>query len=286
MGRLRDTFRTLDWEGIGVELANFRGGYNYIIIIKYKNMGIEQGGEVPEQTKDEVAESYQKKELITDLEDNGELGSKIETKEAILKESVNFVFKQNSELLSVGTQEQYIEYIGTIFPASIFKEIAYHGSDADFKDEGFKPIKPNFNTRNSISGVYSFTDNKEFAQKYGKNIYAVVLDVHNPTEESSPGSNLEDMDEPIDKALIKIGKIQANNLEVAVGIGDEKLNNIDGVINHISGKDYFNKHPKTGREYGLPRQTIITVFHENQTHILGSKADIQKFKEFISNHQN
>lgn len=250
-------------------------------------MGIEQGGSFSEEPKDEAAKNYQEKEPIADLENNVELKLEIEkneTKETALKENVNFVFKQNPELLSIGMQEQYIEYIKTIFPTSVFKEIAYHGSDADFKNEGFKPMKPNFNARNSISGVYSFTDNKEFAQKYGKNIYAVVLDVRNPVEESSPGDSLSDMDSPIDDALLEIGKIQAipDNFtaEGEEGRDDEKFNNIDGVINHILGINYFIKHPATGREYGLPRQTIINVLHENQIHILGSKADIQKFKEF------
>jgi predicted metal-dependent phosphoesterase TrpH len=38
----------------------------------------------------------------------------------------------------------------------------------------------------------------------------------------------------------------------------------------------------SGKEFGIPNQKIITVFNKDQIHILGSKIDIEKFKEFVS----
>lgn len=196
-----------------------------------------------------------------------------------VKEGVDFVFEQHPELTSIGTKEQYAQYIETIFPDSKFKEVVYHNSEAEFKDEGFKPMKPNFDTLNSIEDVYNFSSNRKFTQRYGSNTYAVVLDIHNPIEDTSSGEYADDMDRPLSEALFKIGKqIEANPLAPKY---DENLKNTDAVINRISGEDYMEKHPRTGKEWGIPPQAIVSVFHENQIHILGSSSDVQRFREFV-----
>ena len=129
-----------------------------------------------------------------------------EAEKVPMKEGVDFVFDQHPELISIGTKEQYTQYIETIFPDSKFKEVVYHNSDAEFKNEGFKPMKPNFDTLNSIEGVYNFSSNRIFTQRYGANTYAVVLDIHNPIEDTSSGEYVDDMDRPLSEALFKIGK--------------------------------------------------------------------------------
>lgn len=196
-----------------------------------------------------------------------------------VKEGVDFVFDQNPELASIGTKEQYTYYIETIFPDSKFREIVYHNSDAEFKNEGFKPMKPNFDTLNSIEGVYNFSSNRAFAQQYGINTYAVVLDIHNPIEDVSSGEYFDDMDKPLSEALFKIGKQTKKN--PLAPEHDEKLKNTDAVINRILGEGYMEKHPRTGKEWGMPPQTVVSVFHDNQIHILGSLSDVQGFREFI-----
>ncbi len=198
---------------------------------------------------------------------------------ASVKEGVDFIFEQYPELTSIGTKEQYAQYIESIFPESKFKEVVYHNSDAEFKNEGFKPMKPNFDTLNSIVGVYNFSSNRDFIQRYGKNSYAVVLNVQNPIEDFTSGEYTDDMDRPLSEAMFKIGKQKAENpLSPEY---DENLKNTDAVINRISGKDYIAKHPRTGKEWGMAPQNIVSVFHENQVHILGSASDIQKFQEFV-----
>ena len=202
-----------------------------------------------------------------------------EAEKVPMKEGVDFVFDQHPELISIGTKEQYTQYIETIFPDSKFKEVVYHNSDAEFKNEGFKPMKPNFDTLNSIEGVYNFSSNRIFTQRYGANTYAVVLDIHNPIEDTSSGEYVDDMDRPLSEALFKIGKqTKANPLAPQY---DDNLKNTDAVINRISGEYYMEKHPRTGREWGIPPQAIVSVFHENQIHILGSSSDMSKFREFV-----
>lgn len=196
-----------------------------------------------------------------------------------VKEGVDFVFDQHPELASIGTKEQYAKYIGTIFPDSKFKEIVYHNSDAEFKNDRFKPMKPNFETLNSIEGVYNFSSNRMFIRRYGANTYAVVLDIHNPIEDSSSGEYSDDMDRPLSEALFRIGKQKDQNL-VAPQY-DESLRNSDAVVNRISGDGYVEKHPRTGEEWGIPKQVVVSVFNHYQIHILGSSSDMQRFKEFV-----
>ena len=49
-----------------------------------------------------------------------------------VKEGVDFVFEQSPELSSIGTKEQYSQYLDQIFPNSVVKDIVYHGSPVKF----------------------------------------------------------------------------------------------------------------------------------------------------------
>ena len=59
-----------------------------------------------------------------------------------VKEGVDFVFEKSPELSKVGTQEQYSNYLNTIFPNSQVKDIVYHGTNKIAREnilkEGFK----------------------------------------------------------------------------------------------------------------------------------------------------
>jgi hypothetical protein len=214
-------------------------------------------------------------EAINQNEQRGENGPE----RIVIKEAVDFVFREHPELAEVGTREQYMSYIDGIFPESVFKEVVYHNSNAQFKNEGFKPKKPNFDTLNSIEGVYNFSSNRRFTERYGIHTYAVILDVRHPIEDRSTGEYVDDIDRPLSEALFKIGKQTENPIAPRY---DESLKDTDAVINRISGDDYIEKHPRTGQEWGIPPQTVVSVFHEAQIHILGSQTDVQKFQEFVA----
>ena len=51
-----------------------------------------------------------------------------------VKEGVSEVFKSNPELAAIGTQEQYSQYLNSIFPDSQVKDIVYHGTNKDFPE--------------------------------------------------------------------------------------------------------------------------------------------------------
>jgi hypothetical protein len=78
------------------------------------------------------------------------------------------LFKDNSELVSIGTPEQYAEYLNTIFPNSKVKDIVYRGDR--FKYDAPKDLK---------IGIY-FTLNKRYAQQYSGNITLALIDTNEP----------------------------------------------------------------------------------------------------------
>lgn len=196
-------------------------------------------------------------------------------------ENIKEVFKLNRELEKIGTFKDYEKYLESIFPESKVKDIVWHNSDAEFKDEGFKPMKPNFDTLNSIEGVYNFSTNKEFVKRFGKNHYPAKLDIHLPLVDHNSGEYVDDMDRPLSEALFKIGKQKTPN--ALAPKYEESLKDTDGFVNYISGEEYIEKHPVSGREFGMPKQTLISVFNSSQIHILGSKLDIENFKNWMEN---
>lgn len=97
----------------------------------------------------------------------------------ILK-GVDFVFEQNPNLSSIGTPEQYSEYLETIFPDSKVKNIVWHGSRYTF--DTFKKTNVNFLGLKLNRGTY-FSNSLEHAKFFtvGKGkIYAAKIDLKSP----------------------------------------------------------------------------------------------------------
>jgi hypothetical protein len=70
---------------------------------------------------------------------------------AAIKPGVEELFNENPELATIGTQEQYSQYLDTIFPDSQVMDIVYHGTDVNIEkfDKSF---------RGKNTGEESFTD--------------------------------------------------------------------------------------------------------------------------------
>ena len=172
----------------------------------------------------------------------------------IIKEGVKEVFKENSELASIGTQEQYSQYLDTIFPDSKVKDIVYHGTDAKF-DKFDKSFIGSKGGSQFGSGFY-FSNTVEYVNK-----------------------------------ILKSAKVNHNNVISAV------LN-----IKNPSKYDFFDigdfeefsarlEHEKTAIRKERKEDGLISVADENteyvveeseQIHILGSKKDVEGFKEFVT----
>jgi hypothetical protein len=86
-----------------------------------------------------------------------------------VKEGVSEVFESNPELSSIGTAQQYSQYLDTIFPDSKVKDITYHGSHTRF--DKFDKSLSGSKTRANINGKgFFFSNSKAIAQGYTQSL--------------------------------------------------------------------------------------------------------------------
>lgn len=178
-----------------------------------------------------------------------------------IKEGVDFVFEQYPEIEKIGSKEQYSKYLESIFPESKVKNIVYHGGTLTESDRGKDSFTGELGGKH---GLY-FTGSKSRAKTYIKadrtkkdyiersSLHAVMLNIQNP----------------LDKKIWNKWKFGLDR------IGDQELkiikeHNTDGLIE----KDFLSRFTQYNTQY--------VALAMDQTHVLGSSQDIEKFKEFIS----
>jgi hypothetical protein len=167
-------------------------------------------------------------------------------KEGVIKPGVEEVFNENAELASIGTSEQYSQYLDTIFPDSQIKDIVYHGTGESKKIE-------NFNTRD---GRIYFSDNLTASQYANWDEFNRAQDdpFSNPKAQVVPA--IINLENPVTLDDVEFKETETNKEG-------------DGIIG-LNIKD-----PLGGIE------TQYVVRDANQVHVLGSKKDIEDFKNFI-----
>jgi hypothetical protein len=214
-----------------------------------------------------------------------------------IKPGVDGVFFSNPELTSIGTLEQYSQYLDTIFPDSKVKDIVYHGTSSP-KIENFKA--PNnirgywfgnfetalryskFRTQDRIDTETSskMDENEEIAsseeykeslkERFKESIYPIILNIINP------------------KTILE----ETHWKDIGQIVAEEHINTYENP-NWIPSKNkkYIKKHDAViaknvdeKETFGINEEQII-VFEPEQIHILGSKQDIEGFKEFVDNQE-
>jgi hypothetical protein len=183
----------------------------------------------------------------------------------------------------------YSQYLDTIFPDSKVKDIVYHGSpkisknnvyerlnlfqeyqDGNITEEEYEnaikkfpenPLIEQFDKSKigsqSNSGLekgFYFTSNKKVATFSSNRIYNIILDIQSP-------KTLDYKKDNIDLAHVKS----------ALQIHDHSL--FDGLILENIIDSFDKDEAKLGNTY--------VVFEPEQIHILGSKQDIEGFKQFV-----
>ena len=178
-----------------------------------------------------------------------------------IKPEVSELFESNPDLASIGTQEQYSQYLDSIFPDSKVKDIVYHGSI--YKN------KQRFKKSTRVSGYYFATTPQEALQHAQRqltkpedaNLYRILLNIKNPRI-LSKAIDYEDLD-----------------TEVSFTIGDELF--YDGADGIIAEKvEEYNTTYKTPESTWIEKQII--AFEPEQIHILGNQEDIEGFKKFVN----
>lgn len=196
----------------------------------------------------------------------------------IIKPGVKELFNENPEFSKIGTQQQYSAYLDTIFPDSKVKDIVYHGSPNKEIQSFLSPEKEGYQkqetTTTGVAGIY-FSNKKEVADLYqdfkkegikGKT-YPAVINAKRPlvvgdkatdgfTEGTFGASALWNIQKGVLQGLRKAG------------------------IDAIKTGEYASKTSAIGEN------TEIAVFEPEQIHILGSKQDIEGFKNWVGKNQS
>ena len=172
-----------------------------------------------------------------------------------VKEGVSELFESNPTLAQIGTPQQYSQYLDTIFPDSKVKNINYHGTEYQNKIEKFNSALSGSQTREDLKTPgFWFTYNKNFAEDFGDNVISVVLNIKNTFEARA---KLEDTG-----FTIFPDQVQSVNKAIKEGYDSAFVDVLEDL--------------ESGRG-----NTELVVFEPEQIHILGSKQDIEGFKEFV-----
>ena len=151
------------------------------------------------------------------------------------------IFRSNPELGEVGTMEQYSQYLDTIFPDSKVKDIVYHSSPN--KIEKFRDR--HFGTYFSYSPIVGV---------YGGFIHAALLNIKNPL-------------------------ILPDNKEEWANY-DKEYRNYSNYTTDAEGYHLYKYDGSVEASSVTDDGKQVRARNSEQIHILGSKDDIEGFKNF------
>jgi len=187
-------------------------------------------------------------------------------------DAVKDIFNGIPELQSIGSLEQYSEYLKTIFPNSKVKDIVYHGTDQDF--EKFSRDSTFYKNPKNLNRAFYFTISKDFWKR--KNRKSVLLNIVNIADRDFFEDNKE-FKELFDDIVKSEGSLH--------GIKEYSkfLSEVDRkspypfenprVASYMRDNNMSYETPEGGKTYA--------VFEPEQIHILGSKQDIEDFKKYV-----
>ena len=167
-----------------------------------------------------------------------------------IKDGVKEVFKNFPELSEIGTPEQYSKYLDTIFPDSKVKEIVYRGG----------------NIPSEKQPIYFSTDKNYSEEVTEKEAKFYLLNITNPLNTNKRIFDIE--------GSKKIRK-KYNLPKLDTFFRDFKEEDLIDPITVI------NNDSLIGIDAGQKIGNTIVVFEPEQIHILGSKQDIEGFKNFV-----
>jgi hypothetical protein len=165
------------------------------------------------------------------------------------KPGVSELFDSIPELESIGTEEQYSQYIDSIFPDSQVKDILKHTTSASVNK--FKK-----GTGRLGEGVYLAAPDYKMYDKAGPNVYRAVVNIFNVKRYDTGQFNIAATNQfPTQDEYSKESQRKLQEQDKAQGV------------------NAYISTAKTGTEYN--------IFEPEQIHILGTKQDIEGFKKFI-----
>jgi len=218
-----------------------------------------------------------------------------------IKAGVEELFESNPELAKIGTLEQYSQYLDTIFPDSKIKDIVYHGTSQEyriFNGKIYELVEENL-PNNTIKNIET-GETQEFSQAEWENLPITIGKTFTkPTVRTNmygKKSNGIWFTNKFNAARTFGGRWLANayilNIKKPETI-DQKESYIEQNLRSIYSEEFKNKDSvvitnvknyipemvvdETSKETG----TNIVVFEPEQIYTLGSKQDIEGFKQFV-----
>lgn len=220
---------------------------------------------------------------------------------AVTKPGVEELFDSNPELASIGTPEQYSEYLDTIFPDSQVKDIVYNMSTHNKQLDEFE--SRDYNNRETVDNYYGrgmyFATKPYYNTDKGimgsrPNLYAVLLNLKNPLYPIKGKFDISKLNKknikenyPIaSKAIEEWYKYYVKGEYSAYGQAPKHmmLSSIDELYKNFPISEAF---PFMLEELGYDGiyssdSNIISIKPKEQVHILGSKQDIEGFRKFVA----
>lgn len=181
----------------------------------------------------------------------------VPTENVQVKEGIDELFKENTELASIGTPQQYSDYIDSIFPESKVKDIVYHLTNNNF--ESFDKNATDHIGYKTATVGFHFIESKaveDYKHIYGKIVKSAILDFKNPIITDEYNSSDEN------HISQRLEFLKDENIEEFLNVGYDS-----GIIDR-------------------PNDTEYIAFNNEQIHVLGSTSDIVGFKRFIESNKD
>ena len=188
--------------------------------------------------------------------------------ESSIKPGVEELFDSNPELANIGTQEQYSQYLDSIFPDN---KIEYRGDTKNLKElyysESSKIVgNLKIGNKNKLgSGVYTTPDLNfaiKFAEQNDGEVYRVLINTKNQLTYNSRIEFLKDVSN-----FYNLDNKTPTGLDVDNFVKEKQKENISIYV----------------KKAGVTDETVSPVLN---TFILGNEQDIEGFKEFVDNTAN
>jgi hypothetical protein len=223
---------------------------------------------------------------------SGEIKVGVKTK-AQFDDDVKSVFEENSELASIGTAQQYAEYLDEVFPERQLKDIFYRGTpDPNMIEAEDIDPKKGTGAKNLGIGIYWTLDKKKSADytNGGKGrVMAAILDIKNFHVVDINTNARRGYANPKDLTVSEA----TNGADAIISYdGLDKKNYVDFKTDGTN-TTYIGEYIGPVDENGLPtyqkdneitpKMTELAVDSNEQVHILGSEKDKKEFQNFVNN---
>lgn len=177
------------------------------------------------------------------------------------KQEVSDIFKESSQLAKIGSEQEYSEYINSIFPDSKVKDIVYHGTEFEFNKFDKEAV--------SLRGEGGWVTNFE-----GFHFATDLKTAESPSLNKGLG-NRKILRILLNSKSVKEVK-DSPHAAFSMEYWDSEIRNAKK--NKFDTLKYINEYEGNDINY--------VVFEPEQIHILGNKSDIEGFKQWKENNKS